>query len=97
MLFGLPADANVTYELFLAGLHPEDRERTDRAVQEALLPDGPGQFNVRYRTVGLEDEIERWVAATGKTVFSEEAASARLHVSSGPLSISVNGCVPNRH
>jgi PAS domain S-box-containing protein len=70
MLFGLPADANVTYESFLAGLHPEDRERTDRAVQEALLPDGPGQFNVRYRTVGLEDEIERWVAATGKTVFS---------------------------
>ena len=28
-LFGLPPEAEVDYEVFLAGLHPEDRERTD--------------------------------------------------------------------
>lgn len=69
-LFGLPPDTGISYEIFLAGLHPDDRDRTDRAVQDALLPGGPGQYNVRYRTVGLEDGVERWVAASGRSVFS---------------------------
>jgi len=69
-LFGLPPDTGISYEIFLAGLHPDDRDRTDRAVQDALLPDGPGRYNVRYRTVGIEDGVERWVAASGRSVFS---------------------------
>ncbi len=69
-LFGLPPDAKVTYDSsFLAGLHPEDRERTERAVDLAFDPDGPGAYNVEYRTIGLRDGVERWVAATGHVFF----------------------------
>jgi PAS domain S-box-containing protein len=66
-LFGLPPDATVTYEgAFLAGLHPDDRERAQHAVQDALAPEGSGLFDIEYRTVGLTDNVTRWIAARGK-------------------------------
>ncbi|MBU3077397.1 response regulator [Sphingomonas sp. XMGL2] len=69
-LFGLPAEAEVSYEgSFLAGLHPDDRERADAAVRAALEPGGPGSYDIEYRTIGLEDGIERWLAATGRPMF----------------------------
>jgi len=74
-LFGLPPEAKVDYDIFLAGLHPDDREATDRAVQDALRPDGSGVYNVEYRTIGLEDGVERWIAATGKGLFAPGAST----------------------
>jgi PAS domain S-box-containing protein len=73
-VFGLPPDAEVDYEVFLAGLHPDDRERTDRVVRRALDPEGGGEYNIEYRTVGLADGVERWVAARGQAFFEEGRA-----------------------
>jgi len=71
-LFGLSHNAEVTYDgAFLSGLHPEDRYPTDAAVQAALDPDGPGGYDVEYRTIGIEDGVERWVAATGRAVVED--------------------------
>jgi PAS domain S-box-containing protein len=68
-VFGLPPDAEVDYEVFLAGLHPDDRERADRVVRQALDPEGGGEYRIEYRTVGLTDSVERWVAARGQAFF----------------------------
>ena len=76
-LFGLSPEAEITYSVFLAGLHPDDRMSTDAAVQNALRPDGPGEYHVQYRTIGLEDGVERWVAASGRAVFTG-VAEARI-------------------
>lgn len=74
-LFGLPEDAPVSYEdAFLAGLHPDDRERADQAVKGALEPGGSGSYDIEYRTVGLDDGVGRWVAATGRAIFHEGKA-----------------------
>jgi PAS domain S-box-containing protein len=77
-MFGLSPEAEVDYELFLAGLHPEDRERTDRAVQRSLGPDSGGGFEIEYRTVGIEDGIERWVVARGRAFFDEAGRAVRF-------------------
>nr|WP_282571916.1 PAS domain S-box protein [Roseomonas acroporae] len=69
-LFGLPPGVPVSYAgTFLAGLHPEDRERADAAVRRSMEPTGSGEFAVEYRTVGLQDGIERWISAQGETHF----------------------------
>ncbi|MDY7226255.1 PAS domain-containing protein [Hyalangium rubrum] len=73
-LFGLPPEAEVTYETFLAGLHPEDRSRVDAAVQQALEPHGRGEFDIEYRVVGLRDGQERWARSIGRTHFEEGRA-----------------------
>jgi PAS domain S-box-containing protein len=73
-VFGLPPEAGVDYDVFLAGLHPDDRERTEQAVRQALDPEGGGEFNTEYRTIGLTDGVERWVAARGQAFFEEGRA-----------------------
>lgn len=67
-LFGASSAGPVTYEgSFLKGVHPDDREAADRAVQEALDPAGPGVFDTEYRTVAPDGRV-RWLAARGQTV-----------------------------
>ena len=77
-MFGLPPEAEVGYEVFLEGLHPEDRERTDRVIQRSLDPSSGGRLDVEYRTVGLEDGVERWVVAQGQAFFDEAGRAVRF-------------------
>jgi PAS domain S-box-containing protein len=76
--FGLPPDAEVDYRTFLAGLHAEDRQRADEAVQRALDPAGLGAYDIEYRTVGLVDGVERWLRATGRAFFNEAGQAYRF-------------------
>jgi PAS domain S-box-containing protein len=73
-LFGLPPEVEVDYATFLTGLHPEDRESANAAVQRAFDPTGPGKFDTEYRTVGLQDGVERWIAARGRAFFERGRA-----------------------
>lgn len=74
-LFGVPPGAPVSYEeSFLAGMHPEDRDRVQAAVEAAIDPSGPGQYDIEYRAIGLVDGVERWIGAKGKAVFEEGRA-----------------------
>jgi len=69
-VFGLSPDAEVSYQgSFLRGIHPDDRQRAHEAVNSALKPHSPS-YNIEYRTIGIEDGIERWIAATGQAIFS---------------------------
>jgi PAS domain S-box-containing protein len=70
-LFGLSPDAPVDYAVFLAGVHADDRARVDDAVKRALDPAGPGAFDEEYRAVGLEDGVERWIAAKGQSIVEQ--------------------------
>ncbi|WP_156453652.1 PAS domain S-box protein, partial [Methylobacterium sp. CCH5-D2] len=76
-LFGLPAGTAVSYDTFLAGLHPEDRDWVDQAVKTVLAPGSDGTYDIAYRTIGLQDGIERWVAAKGQ-VFFENGRAVRF-------------------
>src|SRR5918994_1560958 len=78
VMFGLPPEAEVDYETFLEGLHPEDRQRTDRVVQRSLDPASGGGYDIEYRTVGIEDGVERWVSARGQAYFDEAGQAGRL-------------------
>lgn len=69
-LFGLHPGAAVSYETaYLAGLHPDDRAKADAAVGAALDPNGSRIFDTEYRTIGIEDRIERHIHARGSVVF----------------------------
>ena len=73
-IFGLPPDAEVDYETFLAGLHPDDREGVDETVRGTLDPRGDGEFEIEYRVLDPEDGAERWVDARGRAYFEENLA-----------------------
>lgn len=74
-LFGLPPDAPISYEIFLAGLHPDDRDWVDKTIQATLDPAGGGAYDIVYRTVGLTDGVERWISAKGQAFFAKGRAA----------------------
>ena len=67
-LAGLPASAEVDWQVFVQSIHPEDRERVRGAVRRALDPKTEMSFDVEYRSIGIEDKVERWVAARGLAI-----------------------------
>jgi PAS domain S-box-containing protein len=78
-LFGLPPDAEVKdYDTFLSALHPDDRERAHQLVLQALDPAGSHTYRADYRTVGLEDGIERWLSSNGRAFFDSSGRAVRL-------------------
>ncbi|WP_040695460.1 PAS domain S-box protein [Nodosilinea nodulosa] len=77
-MFGLSPESDISYDIFLAGLHPEDRDRTDQVVQHALNPEHGGNYDIEYRTIGLEDGVERWIAAKGKAFFNPAGNAIRF-------------------
>ncbi|WP_392533074.1 PAS domain S-box protein [Nostoc sp. C117] len=68
-MFGLPPEAESSIEVFFAGLHPDDRERLEQVVQWTLNPASSGKYDVEYRTIGIQDGVERWIAARGQAYF----------------------------
>src|SRR6202521_6469926 len=77
-LFGLPADAPVGTDAFIAGLHPDDKQRAQQAVQAALRGEHGGDYRNDYRTVGIEDGIVRWVDIRGKAFFDSTGRATRF-------------------
>jgi hypothetical protein len=76
-MWDIGPDDTVTYELFVNGLHPEDRQKVQAAVNQALDPQGNGQYVAEYRVIDRKTAAIRWVLATGR-VFFENGVPVRL-------------------
>ncbi|MDQ4136577.1 MAG: PAS domain-containing protein, partial [Pseudomonadota bacterium] len=74
-LFGVPRGAPVTYETFVAALHPDDRAEVLAAAARALDPAGSGALKVEHRVVDLTTGEIRWVSGRGQAFFVEGQAS----------------------
>ncbi|HEU5080926.1 MAG TPA: PAS domain-containing protein [Opitutaceae bacterium] len=77
-IFGVPLDAEVSQELFLKCIHPDDRERIERAVVEAVSGANGGRYRAEYRIVKPIDGSVRWVKAWGQAFLSREGKIDRL-------------------
>ncbi|WP_269714077.1 response regulator [Caulobacter sp. NIBR2454] len=78
VMFGLHPNAEVTYETFLAGCHPDDRARMDAAVQRAVSVESDS-FADEYRVITPDGE-ERWMSTRGQTVFRDGVCERFLGV-----------------
>lgn len=77
-MFGLSPEADVTIEVFFEGLHPEDRDRVEQILQRSMNPSGNSSYDVDYRTIGIEDGIERWISAKGQVYFHDDKIPYRF-------------------
>lgn len=74
-MFGLAPDTRMTYELFMAALHPEDRERIDHAVRRTL--ETKEKYDVEMRVVWPDGSVH-WVASRGQAYFDESGRAVRM-------------------
>jgi PAS domain S-box-containing protein len=77
-LFGIPPDVKVTYETYLEGVHPDDRHIVHDTVAGVRHPGSTGRFDIEYRTVGIADKKERWVAERGRAVLDAAGKVTRF-------------------
>lgn len=77
-LFGIPPGADVTYETYIACVHPDDRHIVHETVRRVRQPGSTGRFDIEYRTIGLQDGKERWVAERGRAVLDSAGEVTRF-------------------
>lgn len=75
-LFGM--DADMTFEEAMSRVHPDDAERVNAAIQQALDPASDGTYIVEHRLVQPDGSV-RWLYVQGACVF-EEVNSERVPV-----------------
>jgi PAS domain S-box-containing protein len=74
-LFGIPLDEAMSYQRFSDALHPDDRERTDMAVKDAL--DNHKDYDIEYRSLWPDGSIH-WLAAKGRGYYDKTGKALRL-------------------
>jgi PAS domain S-box-containing protein len=77
-IFGIPQDVQVTHDIFLECVHPEDRERVNTAVMQALAGMNGGTYQAEYRTIHPRDGSLHWVTARAQAFFDKEGKPFRF-------------------
>jgi PAS domain S-box-containing protein len=77
-LFGIPPETTVTYDTYLACVHPDDRHIVHETVARVRQPGSTGRFDIEYRTIGMADGKERWVAERGRAVLDASGQVTRF-------------------
>lgn len=67
-IYGWPADEPLTFTKVQSHFHADDREAVMHQVGQALLPGGPGEFEVEQRIVRT-DGTTRWIRVRGRAMF----------------------------
>jgi PAS domain S-box-containing protein len=77
-MFGIPPGMQVSYETYLTGVHPDDRHIVHETVERVRQPDSTGRFDIEYRTIGIADGKERWVAERGRALHDAAGQVTRF-------------------
>jgi PAS domain S-box-containing protein len=73
--FWLPENAEVTIHTFYERIHPEDRERTSKAIDESIATHST--YDIDYRTISSQGEI-KWIRAIGRGFYDEHGNPTRF-------------------
>jgi PAS domain S-box-containing protein len=75
---GLPPDTlNETHQDWLRRVHPDDREATDRKVQDIFTSDAR-EYSVQYRIIRPSDGETRWISVRSSVERDEHGKAIRL-------------------
>jgi len=75
-VFGIPSDSYIgNVEDFRQRVHPEDREKVGKAINDAMQGHLP--YAAEFRTLWPDGTV-RWVAATGKFYYSPSGEAERM-------------------
>jgi PAS domain S-box-containing protein len=76
--YGLSPDAVVSMDQLWQSVHPDDRTRVKEALQTAFHAGHDGYHSAEYRTIGIEDGIERWLSTRGRIMCDNAGRPIRF-------------------
>ncbi|MBD2522703.1 PAS domain-containing protein [Nostoc sp. FACHB-133] len=74
-LFGLAPEVEMSYELFLNCIHPEDRQRLNEAVARCFQE--KVEYDIEYRSLWPDGSIH-WIAAKGRVFYEADDQPVRM-------------------
>ncbi len=74
-MFGVPLDTVMSYKLFEAALHPDDRQKASEAVQRSF--NGIKDYDIDYRSVWPDGSVH-WLRAKGRTHLNPAGKATRV-------------------
>jgi PAS domain S-box-containing protein len=77
-MFGIPPEMKLTYDTYLAAVHPDDRHIVHETVGRVHQGASGGRFDIEYRTIGIADGRERWVAERGQALMDSSGRVTRF-------------------
>jgi len=74
--FGLSPGAEVDWDTFMRAIHPDDRSRIEATIRssQGVLD---SHYAIDFRTIGIEDGVERWISNWGRTFFDSAGQPIR--------------------
>ncbi|MFH7026693.1 MAG: PAS domain S-box protein [Heteroscytonema crispum UTEX LB 1556] len=82
-LFGLAADTEINYEVFLNTIHPQDRQWLQAAITRVI--EGQEDYDLEYRVVWQDGSVH-WIATKGKAFYNVSGQAIRLMGTSQDIS-----------
>ncbi|MBD2509320.1 PAS domain-containing protein [Nostoc muscorum FACHB-395] len=74
-LFGLAPEVEMSYELFLNCIHPEDRQRLNEAIARCFHE--KVEYDIEYRSLWSDGSIH-WIAAKGRVFYEADDQPVRM-------------------
>jgi len=68
-LFGLPTNTEMSLEVFLDGIYPDDLPMVRDAVEYAMRPESGGHYRVEFRIAQPNGLEPRWLLSSGQSQF----------------------------
>ena len=75
---GLKPGAEVDARTARKAISSGDWDRARRIVEEALRPESSGRFAMEFRTLGIDDGMQRWIGTWGKVFFDGQGRPTRV-------------------
>lgn len=73
--FWLPPEADVDIALFYRCLHPDDRQRTRKAIEYSIA--NHERYDIEYRTLAPDGQ-QKWIRAFGRTAYDDAGNPVRF-------------------
>lgn len=77
-IYGVNDDVVIDFELFSEHVYPADRDRALQAIENAMKPEGGGNYDISYRIIRFDDNSVHWIHARGKVYFLPDGRAERF-------------------
>jgi len=79
-LFGLPVEQEITYDGFMAALHPDDRDAVSNAIADCFSGKASPDYHIEYRSLWPDGSIH-WIEAIGSVTFDNDLPTRMAGIS----------------
>ncbi len=76
-VFGFPPDIEISEDVVMASIHPDDLEGVKKSIEAYVDPNGPGHFETDYRIITQNGKGVRHIYAQGQMFFEGTGANRR--------------------